>query len=93
MSDEENCQAIVEKVIAVGPHGPYAVASCPELGSGSITFSLDTTVWKESDWPEPGMCVVLSQMRKKRAGWRAKSGRFVKPSDEQQPNNSKEQRA
>ncbi|HBV58244.1 MAG TPA: hypothetical protein DEB73_03235 [Candidatus Magasanikbacteria bacterium] len=73
---------VVEKIILNGRHGPYAVASSKDLGC--VTFSLDREVWQESDHPEPGMFVVLSQIRKKRAGWRAQSGRFLKPSDEQQ---------
>lgn len=73
--------AIVEKLVPNGRHGPYAIARCEELGS--VTFSLEPPVWTEEDWPEQGMYVLLSQVRKKRAGWRAKIGRFVQPSDEQ----------
>lgn len=80
--EKENYQAVVEKIIRDGSHGPYAVARSPGL-KGSITFSLDASVWQEEDWPEPGMYVVLTSLRKKRAGWRAKHGRFVKPSEEQ----------
>ena len=72
-------QAVVEKIISDGNHGPYAVARCQELGC--ITFSLDPKVWQEDDLPEPGICVVLSKIRKKRAGWRAQIGRFLMPSD------------
>ncbi len=82
MTNDKGYQAIVEKIILGGRHGPYAVARSPELGS--ITFSLDSEIWQEKDWPEPGICVMLSQIRKKRAGWRAKHGRFINPSDEQQ---------
>ncbi|MBI2475015.1 hypothetical protein HYV69_01175 [Candidatus Uhrbacteria bacterium] len=71
--------ATVEKIIQNGKHGPYAVARCEELDS--ITFSLDRKVWKEDDLPEPGMIVVLSKVRKKRAGWRALVGRHITPSD------------
>lgn len=83
-------QAIVEKVYGDGPHGPYAVARSSELGS--ITFALNQDVWPEEDWPEPGMIVMLSRVRKKRAGWRAKHGRFIEPSDEkqQQPTSKKQ---
>lgn len=83
MGEDPGYQAVVEKVYADGPHGPYVVASSTDLGS--VTFSLDSTVWQEKDKPEPGMYVMLSQIRKKRAGWRANHGRFVTPSDEQQP--------
>lgn len=75
----EMCVAVVDKVIA-GKHGDYAVAHSDRLSS--ITFSLQTPVWQESDHPEEGMEVVLSDIRKKRAGWRAMSARFVRPSDE-----------
>jgi len=81
MSNEEKYYAVVEKIIH-GRHGPFAVARCEELTGGSVTFSLTTDVWKESDWPESGMFVVLTEVRKKRAGWRAKHGRYLKPSDE-----------
>lgn len=77
----DSYQATVDKVVPNGKHGSYAVARCQELGC--ITFSLNSNVWKESEYPEPGMCVVLSQLRKKRAGWRAQQGRFFKPSDQQ----------
>jgi hypothetical protein len=88
-------QAIVEKVIRRGKHGPYAVASSTELGS--VTFSLDPPVWNEEAYPDRGTYVVLSNIQKKRAGWRARHGRFLRPADEQpvtsnqQPAVSKEQ--
>ncbi len=74
-------EAVVEKIIPQGDHGPYAVASCPKLGL--VTFSLEPPVWEEEDWPEGGNIVILSTVRKKRAGWRAKHARFLQPSDEQ----------
>lgn len=40
-------------------------------------------MWEEDEWPEEGMMVFLGNLRQKRAGWRAKQGRFWKPSDEQ----------
>ena len=73
--DSGSYQAIVGKIIPKGRHGPYAVAHCQEFGA--VTFSLDLPVWQEEGWPESGMYVVLSQVRKKRAGWRAKSVRFA----------------
>jgi len=78
--DKDEYQVVIQKIIKNGRHGPYAVARYQ--GLGSITFSLDSSVWQEDDWPDPGMCVILTKIRKKRAGWCAKSGRFVKPSDE-----------
>lgn len=82
MASDRSYQAVVQTIVSGGKHGPYAVARSEELGL--ITFSLDSKVWQESDWPEPGTCVVLSQVRKKRAGWRAQHGRFFEPADEQQ---------
>jgi len=81
MSIPNDYQAIVNKIISDGKHGPYAVAHSEELGW--ITFSLDPAVWSESDLPECGMYVVLSRVRKKPAGWRAQHGRFFQPSDKQ----------
>ena len=78
--DNENYKALVQKTFAEGSHGPFAKASSEELGT--ITFSLNPNVWKESRLPEEGDYVVLSDIRAKRAGWRAESGRFFKPSDE-----------
>ena len=79
MRDSKGYQAIVEKIISNGRHGSYAVARCVELGS--VTFSLGSDAWEEDDWPEPGTCVMLYKLIKKRAGWRATLGRFVQPSD------------
>ena len=81
--DDKCYIAVVEKTIRDGKHGPYAVASSDDIGT--ITFSLEPPVWEEKDWPEGGTMVVLSEIRKKRAGWRANRGRFLQPSDEQQP--------
>ena len=79
MADDIEYSAVVDKIIGDGKHGPYAVAFSDELGY--ITFSLDPEVWQEKKFPDPGMCVLLSQIRKKRAGWRAETGRYVRPSD------------
>lgn len=49
----EAVKAVVQKVFEKGPHGPYAVATAETL-SGSVTFSLEPTVWQEGDWPEAG---------------------------------------
>jgi hypothetical protein len=78
---EATVQAIVQKIILNGQHGPYAIAESETLGS--ITFSLEKTVWSEDQFPERGMVVILSTLRKKRAGWRAMIGRFLTPADEQ----------
>jgi len=81
MAKDENHHVIVEKIILEGRHGPYGVARFLKLGS--VTFSLKPPVWNEADFPELGSYVILSQVRKKRAGWYAKHGRHVVPSDEQ----------
>jgi hypothetical protein len=85
---EKTYRAIVQKVVLRGRHGPFAVATSEEL-EGSVTVSLESPVWQDSVMPERGMYLILSQVRKKRAGWRAFSGRLVQPSDEP---TSKEQR-
>lgn len=84
----EDCRAVVQKVITEGEHGPYAVATCDSL-EGSITFSLEPTVWQEADWPEQGSVVILNKLRQKRAGWRAKLVRFSQPSNEQCSNSER----
>lgn len=73
--------AIVQKVIASGPHGPFAVTSSKGI-EGSITVSLNPPAWQEEKWPDGGTMVVLDDVYKKRAGWRANAGRFYRPTDE-----------
>lgn len=75
--------AVVEKIVGKGKHGPYAVASSQQLGE-MVTFSLDQAVWEEASRPERGEFVILSDLRRKRAGWRAMKARFVRPSDKAQ---------
>lgn len=79
---ESELRAVVEKIISTGKHGPFAIATSKEI-KGSITFSLEPTVWREKDWPEEGAVVFLTKLRMKRAGWRAKFGRYWLLSDEQ----------
>ncbi len=78
----EEYRAVVQQVIREGKHGPYAVASSDQI-NGSITFSLDPIVWKESEYPRSGYEVILGDVRNKRAGWRAHSARSVRPTDQQ----------
>jgi len=78
----DTIKAVVEKVILKGKHGPFAVATSSQL-EGSVTFSLEPTIWKEKELPEEGTMVFLGKLRQKRAGWRAKLARFWEPSDEQ----------
>lgn len=61
----------------------YAVAKADGI-SGTVTFSLHSSreVWRESEYPEPGVSVALSNLRKGVRGWRALSARFLRPSDE-----------
>lgn len=81
MNSSQEYRGIVDRVVHDGPHGPYAVAKTKQLGS--VTFALTSPVWTDTRWPEPGTYVVLSEITKKRAGWRASHGRFFTPSDEQ----------
>lgn len=75
-------EAVVQEVVQ-GKHGPYAVALVDMAGIKRATFALKSPVWEEGVLPEPGTVVVLNDFRKKRAGWRAESARFYRPSDEQ----------
>jgi hypothetical protein len=77
--------AVVQKIVSTGKHGAFAVATADVL-EGSIAFSLESTVWQEQSYPEAGEMVYLTNLRKKRAGWRAKKGRYYNPSDEQTEN-------
>lgn len=79
--NEEVVRAVVQRIYLDGKHGPYAVATTEELVS--ITFSLDDSVWEGEDAPELGEVVLLSKLRKKRAGWKAMHGRRFRLSDEQ----------
>ena len=81
MSD--TLRAVVQSVVR-GQHGPFAVATSRQV-EGSVTFSLAHPVWQERGEPEPGVTVVLSNLVKKRAGWRAMEARFLRPSDITQP--------
>jgi hypothetical protein len=79
----DKIKATVQTVIPQARHGPFAVATSDQIKEGSVTFSLEPTVWQEKEWPEPGSVVLLEELRKKRLGWRAQQGRFWQPSDEQ----------
>ena len=79
----EAIKAVVRKVFPDGRYGSYALATSTEV-KGTITFSLDKSVWQEDELPETGMFVLLSNLRQKKVGWRALSGRFFQPSDERQ---------
>jgi hypothetical protein len=87
---QKDFPAVVEKIIPYGRHGPYAVARSGELGC--VTFALDKKVWKRKECPQPGTYVMLSEIRKKCAGWRAESVRYISPYDEQQQATSNKQR-
>ena len=88
----EELQALIIKVID-GKHGFYAVTVASFDGEEIfITFSLKKEVLEEeiSFASEvlsqlPGTQVVLSNLIKKRNGWRALHARFFKPSDEPSP--------
>lgn len=80
MSVTDKVEGVVQKVCLYGRHGPYAIATVE--GVGSVTFSLEEEVWDEEDFPEEGEIVVLSRLRKKRAGWKAMAGRRYRLSDQ-----------
>lgn len=79
---QRQIEAKVVKVV-VDVARPYAVAESP-LVTGNITFTLtkDNSVWEENSHPEIGTFVVLSELRKRDAGWRALKARYLQPSDE-----------
>lgn len=77
----EEVEAVVQKIVE-GQHGDYAITTSEKI-EGSITFSLEKKdeVWQEKNYPEPGVYVVLSELCKKRNGWRARVARFLKPNN------------
>ena len=79
MQETQKYPAILQKVFPHGRHGPYAKARSETLGT--VTFSLDQPVWQEEGRPQEGMWVVMEDIRKKRAGWRAEKCRFMRPED------------
>jgi len=80
-NNEQSYEAMVEKVMPKGPHGPYGIARSEGI-EGSITFSLNQPVWQNgNEKPDPGTYVFLSGIYKKRAGWRASHARLVTPED------------
>jgi hypothetical protein len=79
---KKSFRAVVQK-IANGHRGRYAVATSGDI-LGSITFSLAYPCWQGDDDPEPGTVVILSGLRKKRAGWRALDARYLQPFDEEE---------
>ena len=82
----EQVTATVRAVLP-GRHGDYAVAVSDQL-VGSVTFALKPEVWQEKDAPEEGSLVVLSELRCKKAGWRALSARHFRVTDQQEANAS-----
>ena len=84
MTTQEQFQyrAIVHDIVD-GKHGQYAVATSDEI-DGVVTFSLTPDVWKEAVLPQRGIEVVLSDVVKKRAGWRALKAAFVRPANSNQ---------
>lgn len=79
--EDKNYVATVGRIIKGGKHGPYAVSHVEALGP--VTFALDPTVWRESEWPTEGTIVILQDVRRKTGGWRAQSARFMRPEDTQ----------
>ena len=81
MSKQDTVTGVIQRIID-GKHGPYAVAKVDALGN--VTFSLASDVWHEDGQPSQGEVVLLRDIRKKRAGWRALDARYLRPSDIQQ---------
>lgn len=75
----DQLEAVVQAVLH-GRHGMYAVSRSSQV-IGSITFALDPSVWQGSDYPKSGEVVMLSDIRPKKAGWRAHKARYVQLSD------------
>ncbi len=75
----DQLEAVVQAVLT-GRHGDYVVTRSGQV-VGSITFSLDSGVWQGSERPKSGEVVMLSDIRPKRAGWRAHKARYVQLSD------------
>lgn len=74
--------AAVWRVFPKGRHGAYAVAYAQQAAiNGDITFSLESPCWEEDSFPEAGILVVLSDVRRKTKGWRAQSARYVRIED------------
>ena len=83
MNDKKLIVARVHTIVLEGKHGPYAAACSIEQGFQGeyITFSLESPVWNESSWPEPGHDVVLDNLTHKKSGWRAGFARFLRPAN------------
>ena len=81
--DEEKVLGVVARVVRKGKHGPYAIsyAKNSAIREALVTFSLAVPCWVESTIPERGVLVVLTDITKKRAGWRAGSARYVRVAD------------
>ena len=75
---EETYRAFVGRIVPNGRHGPFFFANSDLLGRVTCSLGED-----REEWPELGTEVVLTGVFKKRAGWRAKNWRHVRPSEEQ----------
>jgi len=72
---------IVEVVVTTkGGNNRYARATVANIGV--VTFSLQPPVWQE-DMPSPerGTYVVMSNIYRKKGGWRAERCRLLRPGD------------
>lgn len=68
--------AFVTGVDQNGQHGPFAYAHCNEQNV-DITFMLSADVWQGNSIPEIGDEVILWDLKKRHAGWRALGARFL----------------
>ncbi len=78
--EEVLVRAIVKEIVYRGKWGLYAVAISNDV-EGSIVFSPRKPYWNEEALPQLGMVVILSDLHKRRFGWRATRGRFMRPTD------------
>ena len=84
-------RAVVVDVVRPEDKAPYAVTRREDTDE-LVTITLQKRYWREGDDPESGDTVLLSKFRKTGKGWRAMSGRFFRPSDEQPATSNQEPR-
>jgi hypothetical protein len=78
---DEKYLAVVRDIIENGQYGAYGVAVSAQI-RGTITFSLSPEVWQNKVKPQPGFEILVWDIVKKPAGWRALQARLFKPSDD-----------
>lgn len=71
MAQQGSYEAAVSAVVDGRDGRRFAVTVVAGV-EGSVTFSLNPTVWVESSEPVAGEVVVLSEVIKTKSGWRAR---------------------